>query len=78
MAHATDHQSIQDISKLRKSSQPKIQPQNASEIVNHFLSSHAHWSIDSIVQYLLITYRNDGVDRKIISSCIKDYIDSGV
>lgn len=78
MAHSTDYPSQRDLSNLRKSSQPKIQPQTPHEIVNHFLSSHAHWSLDSIVRYLLITYRNDGVDRKIISSCIKDYIDSGV
>ena len=74
MAHATDYHSIQDIHKLKMSSQSKMQPQNAVEIVNNFLSSHAHWSLDSIVQYLTLTYKNDGVTREIISECVKYYI----
>jgi len=74
MAHSTDYYSQQDLSNLRKSSQPKMQPQTPHEICSQFLIKHSHWSIDSIVLYLTKTYHNDGVSKKIISSCINDYI----
>ena len=73
MAHPTDHASVQDISRLRKSNIQKVQPQSAYEIVDHFLSSHAHWSIDSICQYLLITHKGM-VTKHHISEGIKKYI----
>lgn len=78
MAHPCDYSSQSDITRLKKSSQPKFIPQNATEIVNNFLSNHPHWSLDSIVRYCLITFKSDGVDRTIVSNCIKYYIDSGV
>jgi hypothetical protein len=77
MAHPCDYASQSDIHALKKSSQPKIQPQNPYEIVNNFLSNHPHWSLDSIVRYCLITFKSDGVDRDVVSQCIKYYIDSG-
>ena len=73
MAHPTDYPSQRDISKLRKSSQPKIQPQTPHDIVNHFLSNHAHWSIDSISKYLLMTHKGE-VTKHHISEGIKSYI----
>ena len=73
MAHSTDYYSQKDLTNLRKSSQPKQQPQTSYEIVNDFLFSHAHWSIDSIVQYLTITHKG-AVTKHHISEGIKSYI----
>jgi hypothetical protein len=75
MAHPTDYASMQDIHKLKKSSQPhSYDNQNAYHLVLNFLRSNPNWSIDSLVTYCLRQYSDFGVNRSIISQAITTYI----
>ena len=74
MAHPLDHQSIQDISRLRRSSTRSASISNADILVYNFLRENPNWAIDSLVSYLLATYSDYGISREIISNQIKAYI----
>lgn len=74
MAHPTDYQSMQDISKLKRSS-PKTPPiENGYILITNFLDQNPNWAIDSLVTYLLHTYSDYGVTREMICKAIRNYI----
>lgn len=88
MAHVTDYQStdksshLSRLSKSPSSMNPSSHKNiydgneidNANILVYNFLRSNPNWAIDSLVSYLLKTYVDYGVTRKIIASQIHNYI----
>jgi len=79
MAHPTDYPAQKDISKLRLSSNRNLGVEtyhgsHAQILVYNFLRANPNWAIDSLVKYLLHTYKEFGVTREIISDQIKLYI----
>jgi hypothetical protein len=85
MAHALDHMSQKDISKLRKSpstmnpkSHATTYEPHAKTLVSNFLSSNPNWSLDSLYDYCMRQYADYGVSNSIISQCVKEYIEAKI
>lgn len=73
MAHATDYASRTTLSSrqilIERASHGRI-------LVTRFLRDNPTWAIDSLVTYLLSTYKDYLVDHAMIADCMKDYINS--